>query len=469
MIQHTKIVATLGPASNSVAAIRALVAAGATVFRLNFSHGSHADHQRRFQAVRQVERELGTPMAVLLDLQGPKLRVGRFEAGRATLETGQTFTLDANQALGSTLRVQLPHPEVFAGLHRGDALLIDDGKLRLEVTDCGADFAHTRVVVGGVISDCKGVNLPSSRLAGSVLTAKDRNDLAFGLGLGVDWVALSFVQHADDVHELRELVQGRALIIAKLEKPLAIEHLEAIVAAADALMVARGDLGVEVPCEEVPQLQRRIVRACRVAGKPVVVATQMLESMINTPVPTRAEASDVATAVYDGVDAVMLSAETASGKFPTEAVAVMQRIIKSVEADPLHRQTVRAIKTPAESTPTDAIGAAIRTIAETVQLSATVTYTTSGASALRVAHERPHTPIIGLTPRIEIARRLCLVWGVQPQVSNETLTLEDMVLHARAACARVGWVAADKPFAIVAGMPFGTPGSTNTLRLVWPT
>jgi pyruvate kinase len=419
----TKIVATLGPASTTHAQILALAQAGANVFRLNFSHGSHADHQARFRTIRAVEKELARPLAVLLDLQGPKLRVGIFSQPFPELQVGQRFDLDSDPTPGSASRVCLPHPEVLASLKLNDVLLINDGKLRLRVVACNAQRAQTVVEVGGILSDRKGVNLPHTRLTQSILTPKDRIDLAFGLALGVDWIALSFVQHPDDVQELRDLVQGRASILSKLEKPLAIEHLEAIVAQSDAVMVARGDLGVEVPCEDVPLLQRRIVRACRVAGKPVVVATQMLESMITSPIPTRAEASDVATAVYDGVDGVMLSAETASGSFPLEAVEIMQRIIASVEADPLHRQTIaqtlHAAETPAQSSSADAIGAAIRTIAEVMPLAAIVTYTTSGASALRVAHVRPRAPVIGLTPLIATARKLCLVWGVHPQVSAD--------------------------------------------------
>ncbi|MFM8679374.1 MAG: pyruvate kinase, partial [Alphaproteobacteria bacterium] len=346
----TKIVATLGPASSDPATIRKLFEAGADVFRLNFSHGSHDDHRARHAALREAEREIGHPIGILMDLQGPKLRVGTFESGRATLATGAAFRLDLDAAPGTERRACLPHPEIFAALKDGADLLVDDGKLRLRVGRHGADFAECEVVTGGTISDRKGVNVPGVVLPISPLTEKDRRDLAFGLELGVDWVALSFVQRPEDIAEARRLVQGRAGVLAKLEKPSAIERLEEIVDLCDAAMVARGDLGVEMPPETVPGTQKRIVRLCRRAGKPVIVATQMLETMVSSPTPTRAEASDVAPAVYDGADAVMLSAETASGKYPVEAVTIMEKIIESVEHDPLYRPIMDAVHAEPEHT-----------------------------------------------------------------------------------------------------------------------
>jgi pyruvate kinase len=467
--RNTKIIATLGPASSAESQIEALVRAGVNVFRLNFSHGNHADHQLRYQAIRRVEEKLNTPIGVLLDLQGPKIRIGLFSREHETLLQGAEFNFDLDTDVGNGQRVCLPHPEVLSALCPGDTLLVDDGKLKFKVIECSRSHARTSVEVGGEISDRKGVNLPDTRLHQSVLTQKDRNDLAFGLALGVDWIAQSFVQHADDVLELRRLVNGRAGIVAKLEKPLAIDNLEEIVRVADAIMVARGDLGVEVPAEDVPILQRRIVRACRVVGKPVIIATQMLESMIHSPVPTRAETSDVATAVYDGVDAIMLSAESASGKYPLEAVVMMERIVRSVEADPLQQTTMRAIHTQTQQSAADAIGAAVRTITSIVPLAATLTYTTSGASALRIAHERPNAPIVGLTPVLATARKLALVWGVYPCVSPDAKDVETMVALALKATSELGLVVEHKPVAIVAGMPFGTPGSTNLVRLAWPT
>jgi pyruvate kinase len=466
MPRKTKIIATLGPASSTAAQIEAMARAGADVFRLNFSHGTHADHQARANAIRQVESTLGRPLGILLDLQGPKLRVGQIAAGKVTLIQGAEFCLDSDPTPGDAARAFLPHPEIFAALQPGHHLLIDDGKIKLRVTHVSAGQARTQVVLGGVLSDRKGVNVPDSALAVSALTDKDKSDLAFGLALGVDWVALSFVQSANDVKELRKLVQHRAGIIAKLEKPQALQCLDEIVAEADAVMVARGDLGVEMPPEDVPILQRRIVRACRAAGKPVVVATQMLESMITQATPTRAEASDVATAVYDGVDAVMLSAESASGEYPVQAVSMMARIITQVESDPLQRQTMHAIGPVREAGSAGAMGAAVRCIADVVRVCATATYTSSGATALRVAHERPESSILGLSPKLATVRRLCLVWGVKPLQTKDAESVEDMVDTAELAAHAMGYALPGQTLVVLAGMPFGTPGATNLLRLV---
>ena len=463
----TKIVATLGPASSDPATIRKLFEAGADVFRLNFSHGSHDDHRARHAALRAAEREIGHPIGILMDLQGPKLRVGTFEGGRATLATGASFRLDLDAAPGSGRRACLPHPEIFAALQEGADLLVDDGKLRLRVGRHGADFAECEVVTGGTISDRKGVNVPGVVLPISPLTEKDRRDLAFGLELGVDWVALSFVQRPDDIAEARRLVQGRAGVLAKLEKPSAIERLEEIVDLCDAAMVARGDLGVEMPPETVPGTQKRIVRLCRRAGKPVIVATQMLETMVSSPTPTRAEASDVATAVYDGADAVMLSAETASGQYPVEAVTIMEKIIESVEHDPLYRPIMDAVHAEPEHTAADAITAAARQVAHTVRASAIVTYTTSGSTTLRASRERPDVPILCLTEKLDTARRLTLAWGVHPVVTADVRSFEEMVDKACRFAKAGGLAKAGERVVITAGVPFGTPGATNVLRLAW--
>ncbi|MDO3526005.1 pyruvate kinase [Ralstonia pseudosolanacearum] len=463
---HAKIVATLGPASDDHATIEALARAGADVFRLNFSHGAHADHQRRLERIRAVEAALGRPLGVLLDLQGPKLRVGTFAEGRVRLDDGAPFRLDLETGRpGDATRVALPHPEIFAAIRPGVALLLDDGKLRLEVVACGPDHAETRVVNGGMLSDRKGVNVPGVVLPLSALTEKDRADLAFGLALGVDWIALSFVQRAADIAEIRQLVHGRAGIVAKLEKPAAIDSLDAILAETDAVMVARGDLGVELPAEQVPAIQKRIVRACRRLGKPVIVATQMLESMIGAPVPTRAEASDVATAVYDGADAVMLSAETASGQFPVEAVAMMRRIIAQTEADPHYRAAIDASHTPPGANTPDAIGCAAHSVAGLLDVAAMVAYTSSGASALRMARERPRAAILGMTPRPETARRLALVWGVHPVICDGVLDVEAMTDVARQTAVQRRFAQAGQTLVIAAGLPFGMPGSTNLLRI----
>ena len=464
--RSARILATLGPASSTVERIRALAEAGADVFRLNFSHGSHADHAERVQQIRQVEQELGRPIGVLMDLQGPKLRVGRFADGKVVLAPGARFRLDLASADGDARRATLPHPEIFAALEVGTELLLDDGKLRLRVDAFGPDFADTTVLVGGVLSDRKGVNVPGVVLPISPLTAKDRADLDFGLALDVDWVALSFVQRPEDIREARALIGERAWIMAKLEKPAAIDQLEPIVALADGIMVARGDLGVELPPQQVPVLQRRIVRAARAAGKPVVVATQMLESMISAPVPTRAEASDVASAIYDGADAVMLSAESASGQYPVEAVDIMHRIICEVEQDPAWRAGLEASHTPAEANTPDAICCALRRVAALLEPAATVAYTSSGFSALRASRERPATPILALTAQPATARRLALVWGVHPVPFEEVHDVAEMVEHAGATAVGQGFAAPGDVIVVIAGLPLGRSGGTNLLHVL---
>src|SRR5258708_2914343 len=409
--RNAKIVATLGPASSSQDVIGALYHAGVDVFRLNFSHGLQEHHRERVAATRAIESATGRPVGIMADLQGPKLRLGTFAAGAATIATGGQFRLDLDNKPGDATRAPLLHPEIFQAMSVGTELLIDDGKVRLRVERFGDDFAETSVVVGGKLSDRKGVNVPNAVLPLSALTEKDRSDLAVALELGVDWVALSFVQRPEDVAEGRKLVAGKAGILVKLEKPLAIEHLSEIIDLSDAVMVARGDLGVEMPPEDVPPIQKQIIHACRLAGKPVVVATQMLESMINSAAPTRAEASDVATAIYDGADAVMLSAETAAGSYPVEAVSIMNRIIRRVQADPLFYRGLAATHPELERTAPDAISAAAKQVAETVGASAICSYRTSGATAYRAARERPHVPILVLTSKIETARRLAILWG----------------------------------------------------------
>jgi pyruvate kinase len=464
--KHAKVVATLGPASDDRRTIQALFNAGADVFRLNFSHGKHEDHQRRLEIVREVERQSGRPIGVLLDLQGPKLRIGTFPGGPIQLGESQAFRLDLDtRNPGSASRVVLPHPEIFAALEPGAELLLDDGRVRLRVERCGADFAETRVVNGGPLSDRKGVNVPGVVLPLSALTEKDRSDLEFGLKLGVDWVALSFVQRPEDIVEVRALVEGKAGIVAKLEKPAAIAALDAIVAETDAVMVARGDLGVEMPAEAVPAIQKRIVDACRRAGKPVIVATQMLESMVAAPVPTRAEASDVATAIYEGVDAVMLSAESASGRYPVEAVRMMSRIVSHTEDDPHYRAAIGASRSEPPSNAPDAIGFAMRHVTELLQAAATVAYTSSGYSALRMARERPSAPIIGMTPRRAVARRLALVWGVHAVLCHDVADVPEITDLACITARREGFGETGQTVVISAGMPFGLSGTTNLLRI----
>ena len=465
--RNAKIIATLGPATSTQSRIAKLFEAGADVFRLNFSHGIRADHKRRFEAIRKLEERYDRPIGIMLDLQGPKLRVGEFEGGRAFVQAGDAFRLDLSGEPGTKHRAPLPHPEIFAALKPKTDLLVDDGKIRLRVVRCGPDFAETKVITGGELSDHKGVNVPSAVLNISALTAKDRGDLRFGLDLGVDWIALSFVQLPEHVAEARKLIAGRAAIMVKLEKPAAIDHLDEIVTLADAVMVARGDLGVEVPPEDVPGLQKLIIRTCRHAGKPVVVATQMLDSMVHSPTPTRAEASDVATAVYDGADAVMLSAETAVGEYSAEAVAMMDRIIYRVEQDPAYRKIMDAERHAPEATAADAITAAARQVAGTVAAAAVVTFTSTGSTTFRAARERPNVPILGLTPNPATARLLAMVWGVHPVLTRELHSFAEMVNDAIRVASEEGFASPGERLVITAGVPFGTPGATNILRIAW--
>jgi pyruvate kinase len=463
--RQAKIVATLGPASSDETTIRRLFEAGVDVFRLNFSHGAKDDHRRRYDLIRALERETGRPIAILQDLQGPKIRLGALPGGKRDLAQGSTVSLVLDAASDPDA-LPLPHPEVFDAIMPKHELLIDDGKVRLEVTGVGDGRIDTRVAVGGTVSDRKGVNLPRTLLKMSPMTQKDRDDLAFGLELGVDWVALSFVQRAADIIEAHRLIQGRAGVMAKIEKPAAVDAIDEIVRIADAIMVARGDLGVEIPAEDVPGKQKELVRACRQAGKPVIIATQMLESMINAPTPTRAEASDVATAIYDGADAVMLSAESASGKYPVEAVAVMDRIISHTEQHKSYRSIMQALTPEPDPRPQHAIAAAAADVASTIGSSAIVAFTSSGTTAIRIARERPDIPILGITPDESIARRMALLWGTHSIRSADIASYDEMVEQAAMQARAEGFAKPAGTIVVVAGVPFGTQGSTNNLRIV---
>lgn len=465
--RRTKLIATLGPASADEAMVTDLFKAGVDVFRINMSHSSHDMLRERVAQIRGIETKLGVPIGILADLQGPKLRVGRFAQGPITLLNGASFRLDSDEALGDTTRVRLPHPEILQSVAVGHRLLLDDGKVGLRVTAVGEGFIETTVVVGGPLSDRKGVSLPDTVIPMGAMTEKDHGDLEAAIAAGVDWIALSFVQRPEDVAEVRKVTRGRALVMAKIEKPQAIERLEEIMEISDALMVARGDLGVEMPLELVPGLQKRITRLARRYGKPVVVATQMLESMIQSPAPTRAEVSDVATAVFEGADAVMLSAESASGKFPLEAVATMSRIAESVERDQNYRVVIDGQRTEPEPTGADAIAAAARTVAETLDLKAIVAWTASGATALRIARERPYTPILMLTTSERTARRMRLVWGINPIIGADPTHSADMVRLGTAAARSNGLADLGQRIIMVAGVPFGTPGATNMLRIAF--
>lgn len=464
--RNAKIVATLGPASSSPELIRALFNAGVDVFRLNFSHGEHEDHELRCRAIRSVEQEVGRPIGILMDLQGPKIRIGTLASAPVKLETGRTIRFRLSPEPGDGYEIPLPHPEVFRNVLPGHILMIDDGKLRLEVSRCETERFEARVVVGGPLSDRKGVNLPNTELSISPLTDKDRSDLEFGLSLGVDWIALSFVQRPADILEAQSLIKGRAGIMAKIEKPAALDHIEDIVALVDALMVARGDLGVEIPPEEVPGKQKELVRLCRMAGKPVVIATQMLESMIKSPSPTRAEASDVATAIYDSADAVMLSAESASGAYPVEAVTMMDRIISRTESHKLYRSIIDALQPIPENTTAHAVAAAAADVANQVDAAAIIAFTASGTTALRVARKRPQVPIVSLSPDPSVARRLTLLWGTHSVVAKDVDSYDEMVESAAAHALVEARASKGDRIVVVAGIPFGRAGSTNNLRVV---
>jgi pyruvate kinase len=466
-LRRAKIVATLGPASSSAEMIGKLFRAGADVFRINMSHTSHERMRELVAMIRSVEEDTGRPIGILVDLQGPKLRLGTITGGSVLVKNGDTFTLDSDSTIGDANRVYLPHPEIFAGVQNGHTLLIDDGKVRLIVTDAQPQKITTKVVIGGKLSDRKGVSLPDSTLPFSALTSKDTSDLEAALETGIDWIALSFIQRPEDISEAKKLTRGRALIMAKIEKPQAVNRLEEIIELADALMVARGDLGVEMPLEKVPGVQKMMTRLGRATGKPVVVATQMLESMITAPVPTRAEVSDVATAIYEGADAVMLSAESAAGQFPIEAVSTMNRIAEEVEGDKLFRGIVDAQRSVPEATGADAIADAARHIADTLDLAAVMCWTSSGSTGLRIARERPRPPVLALTPNLTTGRRLAVVWGVHCVVTEDAHDQDDMVDRACRIAFKEGFAKAGQRVIVVAGVPLGTPGATNMLRIAY--
>jgi pyruvate kinase len=464
--RRAKILSTLGPASRDPDMIRRLLRAGADAFRLNMSHGDHDLHKESIKAIRALEEEYDRPIAILCDLQGPKLRVGTFTDGRAIIPHGRDFTFDRNEAPGDETRVCLPHPELFGLLEKGQRLLVNDGKIRLVVKSANEDEILCKAEVGGVISDKKGLNVPDTEVPIPALTEKDRRDLTFAMENGADWIGLSFVQRPEDLAEARKLMAGRGSLCAKIEKPQAVRRLDEILELCDAVMVARGDLGVELAPEEVPPLQKRIVFAARSLGKPVIVATQMLESMIESPAPTRAEVSDVANAVYDGADAVMLSAETAAGEWPEEAVAMMDRIVGQVERDETYGARVHFHETIPDRTTADAISHACMTIAENLPIAAVVVFTDSGSTARRVARERPGTPMLVLTPRAETARRVGLLWGAYAVTTKDIGSFEEMVAKGKRMALRHGFGKAGSRLIMIAGVPFGKPGATNLLHVV---
>lgn len=464
--RNVKIIATLGPASDTPEMIRKLFDAGVDVFRLNMSHLDHKGLKRVHGLVRDVEKEVERPIGILVDLQGPKLRIGEMKDG-TVLKEGARFRLDTAKKPGDASRAFLPHPAIFDAVTAGQSLLLDDGKIRLRVTGKARDHIDTEVTVGGKLTSRKGVSLPDTMLPLAALTEKDRGDLDAALNLGVDWIALSFVQRPDDVAEVRKLARGRAAVLAKIEKPQALAHLNEIIEISDAIMVARGDLGVELPLEQVPGWQKRLTRAARRSGKPVVVATQMLESMISAPTPTRAEVSDVATAVFEGADAIMLSAESAAGQYPIEAVTTMDRVAQSVESDPTYPGIIYAQRAEPEATGADAISAAAHSVADTLKAAAIVCWTNSGSTGLRAARERPLLPIIALTPVHATARRLALVWGLHCVLTEDAKDLDDLSDRACRIAFQEGFAQPGQRIVVTAGLPLGTPGATNMLRVAF--
>ncbi len=466
-LRRTKIVATLGPASSSAEMIARLFAAGVDVFRINMSHTSQERMREIIAMIRQVEHHAGRPIGILVDLQGPKLRLGTFAGGSAIVKSGDTFALDRDPAPGDVTRAYLPHPEIFTAVEPGHTLLIDDGKVRLTVVHAEQKRMTTRVEVGGKLSDRKGVSLPNTTIPFSALAEKDRSDLEAALEAEIDWIALSFIQRPEDIAEAKKMTRGRAAVMAKIEKPQAVARLSEIIELADALMVARGDLGVEMPLEQVPGVQKQMTRMGRTTGKPVVVATQMLESMIASPVPTRAEVSDVATAIFEGADAVMLSAESAAGQYPVEAVATMNRIAEEVENDVNYRGIIDAQRAAPEATGADAIADAARHIADTLDLAAVICWTSSGATGLRMARERPRPPIVALSPNMATGRKLAVVWGVHCVVTEDAHDQDDMVDRACHIAVREGFAKPGQRVIVVAGVPLGTPGATNMLRIAY--
>jgi pyruvate kinase len=464
--RRAKIVATVGPASASPAVLKTLFLAGVDTFRLNFSHGTHADHARVHAAIRALEADVRIPIGILQDLQGPKIRVGTIRDGKIVVAAGEKIRFVPKGAEGDALSIPLHHPEIFAAVEPGHDLLIDDGRVRVRVTRASNDAIDAEVIYGGVISNRKGVNLPSTILRLSPLTAKDRADLAFGLDLGMDWVALSFVQNPQDVIEAKALIGDKAGLVSKIEKPSALDHIEDIIRLSDAIMVARGDLGVEIPHEDVPGRQKELVRAARLLVKPVIVATQMLDSMVSSPTPTRAEASDVATAIYDGADAVMLSAESATGDYPVETVRMMDSIIRATEGHKLYASIVHATQPVTEQTPPHAVAAAAADVAEAIEAQAIVAFTSSGTTAGRIARKRPVLPILAITPNVAIARRLRLLWGVHSVHSDAAHGYDEMIAHAAATARSEGFADTGDMIVVVFGIPFGRAGTTNNLRVV---
>ena len=464
--RKVKIVATLGPASDTKSEIKKMFLAGADIFRLNMSHGDHSAVEKRHNILRDLEREFSRPICILVDLQGPKLRCGNFEDEKVSVEVGQKFCFDLIESLGDKKRVCLPHPQIFRSVKEGDKLLIDDGKVALEVRKASEVSIECTVLNNGIISDKKGVNCPDSILDLAPLTEKDKKDLKFACTLGVDWIGLSFVQRAKDVDDVKKLLNGKAGIIAKIEKPAAVEEFDSIIESSDGIMVARGDLGVELPIEAVPPIQKRLVMRSRQMGKPVIVATQMMESMINSTTPTRAEVSDVAQAIYDGVDAVMLSAETAVGAHPEKVIQAVDKIAIETEKDPLYFQNLETSRSVSKEGVSNAITVAAREVADNINVKVICCFTHGGTTAELASRERPRAPIIALTPYTETARKLTLFWGLHCVVTTPVDRFKKAVMNAVKAAKLFNFASGKDLIIVIAGVPFNTPGSTNILRVV---
>ncbi len=470
MFRRTKIVATIGPASSSEEMLKELVSSGANVFRLNFSHGDHADKRAIIQRIRSVSEQLAQPIAILGDLQGPKIRVGQLKDGFMLLAPGQQVTITSRDILGENNVIPTCYPELPQCVSVGERILLDDGLMELSVLSTNSDEVHCEVKFGGTLKDRKGINLPGAAVAAPCLTEKDKNDLLFCIAEKVDYIALSFVRQASDVSELKKIIHEAGSdipVISKIEKPQAVENFDAILAMTDGVMVARGDLGVEMNAEQVPLIQKQIIRKCNEAGKPVITATQMLESMIDHPRPTRAEVSDVANAILDGTDAVMLSAETAAGKYPAQAVTLMARVALDVEVDPELRNRLfqPLAHTSGSSCYSEGISQAACRLAENINAQAIVAFTQTGSTAALAAKYRPALPIFAVTPSLQVQRRLALYAAVQAFLTNATGTTETQIQMACETAKAAGVLKAGDVAVITMGSPSAESCPTNLMKV----
>ncbi len=461
-MRKARIICTLGPSSSSAEVLEAMVLAGMDVARLNFSHGTHDEHRARVELLRKVSKKVGKPIALLQDIQGPKVRLGRFVSGSMTVVEGQKVTITTRKVLGESGVLPTPIKSLTRDVKKGDPVLLDDGRVQLQVISVKGTEITCLVLVGGVLKDHKGINLPGASVSVPTITRKDIEDLAFGQELGVDFVALSFVRSAKDIHQARAYVKKLGTpLIAKIEKPQAVADLDAIAQAADGIMIARGDLGVEMPLEQLPGIQKAAVAAANARGGLVIVATEMLESMVTNPRPTRAEVSDVANAIYDGADAVMLSGETAAGKHPVETIRMMAKIVLEAERrNPLRVQPYQVTQDISTGVSAAAVSAADR-----LQSAAIVAFTQSGQTARLISELRPRSRIIALTPHPAVVRRMGLYWGVTGHVALGLTSTDAMIQAVGKLCAKEGWARPGQTVVIVAGTPLSQPGNTNLMTI----